>query len=145
MQFFVSLVAMSPRTPSQLRTADVFPVVASLPKEHMHLILNILRWRDVLTSKMCREGRGINLLTCFYIDLYRDALCEIGNKMHNAYRYSQLSHSYVEAISGLGLESLCVINVQFSEIPVTCVCFYWVMTRLFARCLHFPVLSTRIL
>ena len=33
--------------------------------------------------------------------------------MHNDYWYSQLSHSYVEAISGLGLESLWEINVQF--------------------------------
>ena len=38
-----------------------------------------------------------------------------------------------DAISGLGLESLWEIKVQFSEIPVTCVCFYWVRTRLFAR------------
>ena len=74
-------------------------------KNAMHL-LNKLRWRDVLTYKMCRQGRGLNLLTCFYIDLYRDALCKIGNKMHNDYAYSQLSHSYVEAIFGLGLESL---------------------------------------
>ena len=48
----------------------------------------------------------MNLLTCFYIDLYRDALCKIGNKMHNDYRYSELSHSYVEAIFGLRLEPL---------------------------------------
>ena len=32
---------------------------------------------------MCREGRGMDLLTCFNIDLYRDALCKIGNEMHN--------------------------------------------------------------
>ena len=25
----------------------------------------------------------MNLLTCFNIDLYRDALCKIGNGMHN--------------------------------------------------------------
>ena len=41
--------------------------------------------------KMCLKGRGANLLTCFNIDRYRDALCKIGNKMHNDYRYSQLS------------------------------------------------------
>ena len=40
---------------------------------------------------MCREGKGMNLLACFNIDLYRDALCEIGNRMHNDHRYSQLS------------------------------------------------------
>ena len=34
------------------------------------------------------EGKGMNLLTCFNIDLYRDALYKIGNGMH---RYSQLS------------------------------------------------------
>ena len=39
--------------------------------------------------------------------------------MHNDYRYSQLSHSYVQAIFGLGLESLWEIKVQFSEIPIT--------------------------
>ena len=40
---------------------------------------------------MCRKGWGINLLTCFNIDLYRDALCKIGNEMHDDHRYSQLS------------------------------------------------------
>ena len=43
----------------------------------------------------------MNLLTCFYNDLYRDGLCKIGNKLHNDYRYSQLWHSYVEAIFGI--------------------------------------------
>ena len=33
----------------------------------------------------------MNLLTCFNIDLYRDALCKIGNEMHDDHRYSQLS------------------------------------------------------
>ena len=36
-------------------------------------------------------GKGVNLLTCFNIDLYRDALCKIGNGMHNDHRYSQFS------------------------------------------------------
>ena len=40
---------------------------------------------------MCREGMGMNLLTFFNIDLYRDALCKIENEMHKDYRYSQLS------------------------------------------------------
>ena len=39
---------------------------------------------------MCWEGRGMNLLTCFNIDLYRDALCKIENDMHNDCRYVQL-------------------------------------------------------
>ena len=39
---------------------------------------------------MCREGLGMNLLTCFNIDLYRDALCKIENDMHSDYRYVQL-------------------------------------------------------
>ena len=30
----------------------------------------------------------MNLLTCFNIDRYRDALCKIGNEMHSNYRYS---------------------------------------------------------
>ena len=30
----------------------------------------------------------MNLLTCFNIDGYRDALCKIGNEMHSDYRYS---------------------------------------------------------
>ena len=47
---------------------------------------------------MCREGRGMDLLTCFNIDLYRDALCKIGNEMHNDHRYSQLSFSHTPAI-----------------------------------------------
>ena len=34
---------------------------------------------------------GVNLLTCFNIDQCRDALCKIGNEMHNDRRYSQLS------------------------------------------------------
>ena len=33
----------------------------------------------------------MNLLTCFNIDRYRDALCKIGNEMHSDYRYTQLS------------------------------------------------------
>ena len=32
---------------------------------------------------MCRQGRDMDLLNCFNIDLYRDALCKIGNKMQN--------------------------------------------------------------
>ena len=39
---------------------------------------------------MCREGQVTNLLICFNIDPYRDALCKIENDMHNDYRYSQL-------------------------------------------------------
>ena len=114
---------------------------------------------------MCRKGWGINLLTCFNIDLYRDALCKIGNEMHDDHRYSQLSPcaharrqyehqlnslstagscfltrtltcgpdgsctSSVEAVFRLlGLEFLWEINVQFNEIPVTCVCFLESMT-----------------
>ena len=30
----------------------------------------------------------MNLLTCFNIDGYRDALCKIGNEMHSDYRYT---------------------------------------------------------
>ena len=36
---------------------------------------------------------------------YRDTHCVMENEMHNDYRYSQFSH-YVEAIFGVGLESL---------------------------------------
>ena len=105
MLFFVSLVAMSPRTPS-LRTADVFPVVASLPKERHALNIKYTTMERCFNLEDVQRRAGLNLVTCFYIDLYRDALCQIGNKMHNDYRYRQLSHSFVEAISGLGLESL---------------------------------------
>ena len=52
-------------------------------------LLNKLRWTDVLTLKMCRKGRGMNLITCFNIDRYRDALCKIGNEMYDDHRYSQ--------------------------------------------------------
>ena len=96
---------MSPRTPS-LRTADVFPVVASLPKERHALNVKYTTMERCFNLEYVQRRAGLNLVTCFYIDLYRDALCQIGNKMHNDYRYRQLSHSFVEAISGLGLESL---------------------------------------
>ena len=33
---------------------------------------------------------GTNLLTCFTIDLYKDALCKIENDMHNDYRNGEL-------------------------------------------------------
>ena len=56
-------------------------------------LLNKLQWTDVLTLKMCRRGRGMNLIICFNIDRYRDALCKIGNEMHDNHRYSQLSPS----------------------------------------------------
>ena len=31
----------------------------------------------------------MNLITYFNIDLYRDALCKIGNEMYDDHRYSQ--------------------------------------------------------
>ena len=101
----MSLVAISPRTPS-LRKSDEFPVVASLPKERHARNIKYTTMERCFNLEDVQRRTGLNLLTCFYVDLYRDALCEIGNKMHNDYRYSQLSHSYVEEISGLGLESL---------------------------------------
>ena len=33
----------------------------------------------------------MNLLTYFNIDLYRDALCKIGNEMYDDHRFCQLS------------------------------------------------------
>ena len=36
----------------------------------------------------------MNLLTCLNIDLYRDALCKIGNRMHNDHTVkSRLAHT----------------------------------------------------
>ena len=98
----------------------------------------------------------MNLLTCFNIDRYRDALCKIGSEMHSNYRYSHsrlartsavrtaakspffcrlllannkdtspavpMGTALGWAIIGLGLEVFGEIKVQFSEIPVTCVC-----------------------
>ena len=54
-------------------------------------LLNILRWTDVLTLKICWKGQGMNLLTCFNTDLYRVVLCKTGNGMHKDLKYSQLS------------------------------------------------------
>ena len=44
----------------------------------------------------------MNLLTCFNIDGYRDALCKIGNEMHSDYRYS---HSRLARTSAVRTES----------------------------------------
>ena len=40
----------------------------------------------------------MNLLTCFNIDGYRDALCKIGNKMHSDYRYSHSRLAHTSAV-----------------------------------------------
>ena len=40
----------------------------------------------------------MNLLTCFNIDGYRDALCKTGNEMHSDYRYS---HSLLARTSAI--------------------------------------------
>ena len=46
---------------------------------------------------MCREGRGMNLLTCYYIDLYRDTLRNLDRKqtiiVHNDYSMVSLTWS----------------------------------------------------
>ena len=56
-----------------------------------HAVAKYTTMDKCLTWEICREGQGMNLLTCFNIDLYRDALCKIGDGMHNDHRYSQLS------------------------------------------------------
>ena len=40
----------------------------------------------------------MNLLTCFNIDGYRDALCKIGNEMHSDYRYSHSRLAHTSAV-----------------------------------------------
>ena len=91
--FLKQLYTLSPRTPSLLQQTYFRSSFLSL-KNAMHL-LNKLQWRDVLTQKICREGRGMNLLTCYYIDLYRDALCNLDRKqtiiVHNDYSVFSLT------------------------------------------------------
>ena len=40
----------------------------------------------------------MNLLTCFNIGGYRDALCKIGNEMHSDYRYSHSRLAHTSAV-----------------------------------------------
>ena len=40
----------------------------------------------------------MNLLTCFNIDRYRDALCKIGNEMHSEYMYSHSRLAHTSAV-----------------------------------------------
>ena len=40
----------------------------------------------------------MNLLTCFTIDGYRDALCKIGNEIHSDYRHSHFRLAGTSAI-----------------------------------------------
>ena len=51
----------------------------------------------------------MNLLTCFNIDRCRDALCKIGNGMHNDRRYSQLS-SYEQQLNSLSTADSCFLT-----------------------------------
>ena len=55
----------------------------------------------------------MNLLTCFSIDRYRDALCKIGNEMHDDHRYSQLSPSrrqYGHQLNSLSTADSCFLT-----------------------------------
>ena len=66
----------------------------------------------------------MNLLTCFNIDLYRDALCKIGNRMHNDHRYSQLSSNdlrtrrqYEQKFNYLSTANCCLFTRTLARGP----------------------------
>ena len=64
----------------------------------------------------------MNLLTCFNIDRYRDALCKIGNEMHRTIGTlnSRLAHTPAivgQQLNSLSTEDSCLLTMTLTHGP----------------------------